>query len=69
LLSTPPRKWGPPESPKQVPPLPVEGFSDRFSHARWSDRKNCVAYRRVESKKNAFGPPVLSTRILSVRGA
>src|ERR687896_882879 len=33
LDSTPPRKCGPPESPKQVPPSPVAWFMERVSQA------------------------------------
>ena len=56
LLVIPPRKCGPPESPKQVPPLPVDGFMFRFSHAGCSESSVCWATSRFVSSMKPCGP-------------
>ena len=57
-----PRKCGPPESPKQVPPLPVAGFIESFNHPSLRLVACCTAYRRNPSVARVCGPLVLSFR-------
>ena len=63
LLVTPPRKCGPPESPRHVPASPVEGFCDNASRLGLNDWKASEAYRRNPSRpSSACDPPFLWLR-------